>query len=70
MAADPRVLLKRDFRAGYEAGLSTVATPFWGLPFVTLLWDTWHQHILPNRPYLLGREGLDIGDSLFPVGNL
>ena len=34
----------------------TVATPFWGLPFVTLLWDTWHQHILPNRPYLLGRE--------------
>ncbi len=41
---------------GRRQALFTVATPFPGLPSVTLFSDTWHHHILPNRPYLIGRE--------------
>jgi len=42
--------------SGNRQALFTVTTPFSGLPLVTLFSDTWYQHILPNRPYLIGRK--------------
>lgn len=44
------------FLSGRRQPLFRVATPFSGLPLVTLFSDTWHLHSLPNRPYLIGRE--------------
>ena len=44
------------FVIGTRQVLLTIATPFPGLPLVTLFSDTWRDHILPNRPYLTGRE--------------
>ena len=37
-----------------RAILFTVATPYPALPNVTLFADTWQNHIVPQRPYLLG----------------
>ena len=47
--------------------LFTVATPFPGLPFVTSFLDTWRHHILPNRPYLTGREDWISATLSFPA---
>ena len=41
---------------GTRQVLLTTATPFPGLPLVTLFSDTWRDHILPNRPSLMERE--------------
>lgn len=36
----------------------TVKTPVPGLPEVSLRQDTWDRHIVPNHPYMAGRQEL------------